>query len=266
MPLGTEKGTPMAQPALQDLLAFSTHAAWQAGRITLRHFQTGIAVDRKSDDSPVTEADRAAEREIAGLIQDRFPDDAIVGEEFGDRDGRTGRRWIIDPIDGTKSFVHGVPLYGVMICVEIDDVPSVGVVNLPAMNEMVCAARGLGCTWNGRPARVSSVSRMEDALLCATDFESFAEYGKDGAYLNLAGRVAYCRGWGDCYGHVLVATGRAEIMLDPVMEVWDCAALQPILEEAGGTFTDWRGKPTIRGREAISTNGVLLDEVLRNVA
>lgn len=256
----------MAEPSLQDLLAFSTHAAWQAGRITLRYFQTGVRIDKKSDDSPVTEADRAAERGIAGLIRDRFPDDAIVGEEFGDHAGRTGRRWIIDPIDGTKSFVHGVPLYGVMICVEIDGVPSVGVVHLPAMNEMVCAARGSGCTWNGRPASVSTVSRLEDALLCATDFESFAEYGRDGAYRNLAGRVAYCRGWGDCYGHILVATGRAEIMLDPIMAVWDCAALQPILEEAGGTFTDWSGNATIAGGEAISTNGALFDEVMRNVA
>ncbi|MCY3774002.1 MAG: histidinol-phosphatase [Gemmatimonadetes bacterium] len=256
----------MAEPSLQDLLAFSTNAAWQAGRITLRYFQSGVRVETKSDDSPVTEADRKAERRIAGLIQDRFPEDAIVGEEFGDRTGRTPRRWIIDPIDGTKSFVHGVPLYGVMICVEIDGVPSVGVVHLPAMNEMVCAARGSGCTWNGRPASVSTVSRLEDALLCATDFESFAEFGRDGAYRNLAGRVAYCRGWGDCYGHVLVATGRAEIMLDPVMAVWDCAALQPILEEAGGTFTDWSGNPTIRGGNAISTNGVLFDEVIRSIA
>lgn len=256
----------MAEPSLQDLLAFSAHAAWQAGRITLRYFQTGVRIDKKSDDSPVTEADRAAERGIAGLIRDRFPDDAIVGEEFGDHAGRTGRRWIIDPIDGTKSFVHGVPLYGVMICVEIDGVPSVGVVHLPAMNEMVCAARGSGCTWNGRPASVSTVSRLEDALLCATDFESFAEYGRDGAYRNLAGKVAYCRGWGDCYGHILVATGRAEIMLDPIMAVWDCAALQPILEEAGGTFTDWSGNATIAGGEAISTNGAVFDEVMRNVA
>ncbi len=255
----------MAEPSLQELLDFSTHAAWQAGRITLRHFQTGVQVDKKSDNSPVTAADLAAERKITELIQNRFPDDAIVGEEFGDRPGRTGRCWIIDPIDGTKSFVHGVPLYGVMICVEIDGIPSVGVVNLPAVNEMVCAARGSGCTWNGRPARVSTVSRLEDALMCATDFESFAEHRKDGAYRNLARKVAYCRGWGDCYGHILVATGRAEIMLDPIMAVWDCAALQPILEEAGGTFTDWRGKSTIRGEEAISTNRVLFDEVMRSI-
>ena len=141
-----------------------------------------------------------------------------------------------------------------------------GVVHLPALNEMVCAARGSGCTWNGRPASVSRVSRLEDALLCATDFESFAETGRDGAYRNLAGKVACCRGWGDCYGHILVATGRAEIMLDPVMAVWDCAALQPILEEAGGSFTDWNGNATIAGGEAISTNGALFDDVMRNVA
>lgn len=252
----------MPEPTLRELLEFATEAAWQAGRFTLQHFQTGVAVDRKSDASPVTAADRGAERKLAERIHDRFPEDAIVGEEFGDRPGASGRCWIVDPIDGTKSFVHGVPFYGVMIGVEIDGDPSVGVVYLPALNEMVCAARGLGCTWNGRPAHVSNLTDLSRALLLCSDFEDLDRHGKGEAYGRIRKQVEYARGWGDCYGHILVATGRAEIMLDPIMNVWDCAALPPILEEAGGTFTDWKGNRTIRGDEALSTNGVLFDRVM----
>ena len=253
----------MPDPSLQELLDFATEAAWHAGRITLQYFQTDVTVDRKSDNTPVTAADRNAELKVRELIQASYPDDAILGEEHGEESGNSGRRWIIDPIDGTKSFVHGVPLYGVMIGIEIDNVPTVGVVNLPAMNEMVCAARGLGCTWNGRPARASTVSDMSQAVLCCTSFESLDKHGRGDAYRRMRDQVMFSRGWGDCYGHILVATGRAEIMLDPILNVWDCAALPPILEEAGGTFTDWQGERTIWAEEGISTNGALLDDVMR---
>lgn len=252
----------MPEPSLREILAFATDAAWQAGRMTLQYFQTGVAVERKADDSPVTVADRGAELRLREMIQARFPDDPILGEEHGETDGSSGRRWIVDPIDGTKSFVHGVPLYGVMIGVEIDGAPTVGVVNMPALNEMVCAAKGLGCTWNGRPARVSGVSEMAEAVVLCTDFEDIYRHGKGDAYHRLRDEARFVRGWGDCYGHVLVATGRAEVMLDPVMNVWDCAALPPILEEAGGTFTDWTGNATIWGGDAVATNGALFDEVM----
>ena len=252
----------MPEPSLQEILEFATDAAWHAGRITLHYFQTDVTVDAKADDSPVTVADRGAETKIRELIKARYPDDAVIGEEHGEESGTSGRRWIIDPIDGTKSFVHGVPLYGVMIGVEVDGEAAVGVINLPALNEMVCAANGLGCTWNGRPARVSGVPDLSEAVLVATDFESMDDYGRGDAYRRLADKVMYARGWGDCYGHILVATGRAEMMLDPVLNVWDSAALLPILQEAGGTFTDWKGEATIWGDEGISTNGVLFDTVM----
>ena len=255
----------MPKPTLREILDFATDAAWHAGRITLRHFQTGVAVDRKADDSPVTAADRSAEELLGNLIRTRFPQDGILGEEFGEQTGPSGRRWIVDPIDGTKSFIHGVPLYGVMIGVEIDGQPTVGVVNFPALNEMVCAAKGLGCTWNGRPARVSTVTDLNESLLCTTDFDAFDPNEKGDAYRRLRKTVRLARGWGDCYAHILVATGRAEIALDPVMNVWDNAALPPILEEAGGTFTDWKGNSTIWGEEAISTNGALFDKVMERI-
>jgi len=256
----------MGEPSLGEILTFATEAAWQAGRITLEHFQTGVVVERKADDSPVTVADRGAEERLREMILSRFPDDGILGEEHGEHQGSSGRRWIVDPIDGTKSFVHGVPLYGVMVGVEVEGVPSVGVVNLPALNEMVCAAKGLGCTWNGRKARVSAVSDLTEALVLCTDFEDIHRHGRTEAYRALRSEVRLARGWGDCYGHVLVATGRAEVMLDPVMNVWDCAALPPILEEAGGTFTDWEGTPTIHGADAVATNGLLFGAVMEKLA
>ncbi len=254
----------MANVSLNDLLDFAVDAAWQAGRITLRHFQAGVAVEEKADASPVTVADRGAEEKLRELIKARFPDDAILGEEHGEEEGTSGRRWIVDPIDGTKSFVHGVPLYGVMVGLEIEDSPSVGVVNFPALGEMICAAKGLGCTWNGRTAKVSEVSDLSEATVLYTDPENW--YGKEAGSKRLRERAKLVRGWGDCYGHVLVATGRAEVMMDPIMNVWDSAALAPILEEAGGTFTDWQGNATILVDEAVATNGVLFDEAMEKLA
>lgn len=252
----------MPDHLFREILEFATEAAWQAGRITLRYFQAGVEVENKVDNSPVTVADRQAEQKLVEMIRNRFPHDAILGEELGEHSGTSGRRWIVDPIDGTKSFVHGVPLYGVMVGVEVDGEPSVGVVYLPGLKEMICAAKGLGCNWNGRIAKVSEVSNLKQATILHTEFEDLHRHGKIEAYQKLRKEVSYDRGWGDCYGHVLVATGRAEAMLDPVMNVWDCAALLPILEEAGGKFTDWKGNPTIWGQEAVSTNGALHHEMM----
>lgn len=251
--------------SFHTFLDFAVDAAWQAGQLTLAHFQTGVAVEQKADESPVTVADRGAEELLRRLIESRFPDHAIVGEEFGEADRDSTYRWIIDPIDGTQSFVQGVPLYGVLIGLEIDGEMVVGVAHFPGLGEMVAAAKGQGCRWNGRLARVSEVSRLDQALLVFTDPVSFAPYGRTKAWDRLREVTHTQRGWGDCYGHCLVATGRAEVMLDPIMSVWDCAALLPILQEAGGTFTDWKGQATIYSEEALSTNGVLFDQVMEIV-
>lgn len=250
---------------LDRLLGFAVKLARGAGEITLKYFRAGLTPERKVDGSFVTRADREAEGFIRARLAEEFPDDAVLGEEEGAQEGTSGRRWIIDPLDGTYSFVHGVPLYGVLIGLEIADEVCVGVVNLPALDEIVYAGRGLGCFWNDKEASVSSTARLEDALLLSTDFGTSERYGFGRAAEALQSRAAARRTWGDCYGHILVATGRADVMLDPVMNVWDCAPLLPILEEAGGTFTDWRGQPTIRGGNAISTNGALFDEVLKAV-
>lgn len=243
-------------------LDFAVDAAWQAGQLTLAHFQTGVAVERKTDASPVTVADRGAEDLLRRLIESRFPGHAIIGEEFGETERDSTYRWIIDPIDGTQSFIRGVPLYGVLLGLEIGGEMAVGVAHFPGLNEMIAAARGEGCRWNGRPARVSPVSRLDQALLVFTEPASFAAQGRAEAWARMQKATRTQRGWGDCYGHCLVATGRAEVMLDPIMSAWDCAALLPILQEAGGTFTNWSGQATIYSREAISTNGALFEQVM----
>ncbi|HEY65751.1 MAG TPA: histidinol-phosphatase [Caldilineae bacterium] len=252
----------MYTPPLRSLLEFALDAAWQAGRITLGYFQTSVATERKADNTPVTIADRQAEQKLRELIERYWPDHGIIGEEFGSRESPSGLTWIIDPIDGTKSFVHGVPLYAVLIALIDSQTPLLGVIHFPALGETVYAARGEGCYWDGRRARVSTVSDLKDATLLASELDTFASHGKAEAWQRLIDATYIQRTWGDAYGYALVATGRAEIMVDPAMEVWDCGPLQVILEEAGGTFTDWNGVPTIYGREAIATNGVLFDQVM----
>ncbi|HMF58451.1 MAG TPA: histidinol-phosphatase [Pyrinomonadaceae bacterium] len=255
----------MNQTELKELLDFAAGAAREAGEITLKHFRRLRGVERKADNSFVTIADRETESFLRRAISEKFPGDGIHGEEEGEQSGSSNRNWIIDPIDGTYTFVHGVPLYGVMLGLEQEGEPILGVVNMPALGEIVYAARGLGCFFNGEPAQVSSVDTLEEALLLSTDFGACARYGFSEAASRLQQRAHSRRTWGDCYGHLLVATGRAEVMLDPVMNVWDCAALLPIVEEAGGTFTDWRGTRTIRGGNAISTNGALFEKAMRIV-
>ncbi len=250
---------------LKQLLDFSVRVAGEAGAITNHYFKGTVSPERKADNSFVTVADREVERHLRRSIERAFPDDGILGEEEDERQGSSGRRWIIDPIDGTYAFVHGVPFYGVMIGLEVEGEPLLGVVNLPALNEIIYAAKGLGCFWNDKPARVSSTSKLSSALLLATDFDASKEHNFGSTLGDLRQRANASRTWGDCYGHMLVATGRADVMLDPVMNIWDCAALLPIITEAGGTCTDWAGRRTISGGNAISTNGALFQEVMEIV-
>ena len=250
---------------LKQLLDFATGIAREAGAITQHYFQGTFSPDRKPDDSFVTVADREAERFLRRSIEEAFIDDAILGEEEEEKRGDSGRRWIIDPIDGTYSFVHGVPLYGVLIGLEVEGEPVLGVVNLPALNEIVFAAKGLGCFWNGQPARVSDTPSLNQALVLSTDFSHSSQHGFGPALAEFREKANVSRTWGDCYGHILVATGRADLMLDPIMNIWDCAALLPIIEEAGGTFTDWNGRRTIDGGNAVSTNGALFNEVMERI-
>lgn len=265
---------------IQARLDLALAAGREAAAITLKYFrQDNFEVELKADSSPVTIADRQAEEHLRARIAAAFPHDAILGEEFPPVDGTSGYRWILDPIDGTKSFVHGVPFYGTMIGVEFTTEPAakeaayveprvvVGVVFLPGLDECVYASSGQG-TWlirgseAPRRCQVSKCATLTDALFLTTSVQAFEKLGRREAYDGIARTARLTRTWGDCYGYLMVATGRAEVMIDPIMNLWDAAAVQPIVEEAGGTFTDWHGRHTIMTGEGIATNGLVLDEVV----
>lgn len=262
---------PVAPSQLDTRLEFATQIARQAGEQTLELFRTvDLDVERKSDGSPVTAADRAAEELLRAQIAERFPEDAILGEEFGETPGTSGFRWVLDPIDGTKSFVSGVPLYTTLVAVLHDDQPQIGVVFAPAAGEMVYAARGQGC-WHvvgsaePRRCQVSAVDKLADAVFLTTSVRSFSTDRTPDArpvYDRLQSSCRISRTWGDAFGYLLVATGRAEIMMDAALSLWDAAALQPVIEEAGGRFFDWQGRATVHSEEAIATNSALSEQVL----
>jgi len=249
-------------------LDLALQIAREAGVITLEYFRRDdLEVQRKSDDSPVTAADRCAEEHLRRRIAEAFADDAVVGEELADRPGNSPFRWIVDPIDGTKSFIHGVPLYGTLIGIEHEGEPVAGVIQIPALDECVYASQGGGAWYlQGKkakqPARVSRCASLSQGLFLTSEVAGFDEVEGRDVYLRLQAAARLSRTWGDCYGYLMVATGRAELMVDPVAAVWDLAPLLPILEEAGGTFTDWQGRRTIHSGQAIATNGLVRDEVL----
>lgn len=239
-----------------------------AGELILGYYQhPELAIELKADASPVTLADREAERLIRERIADAFPDDAILGEEFGEQPGTSGWRWILDPVDGTKSFVHGVPLFGTLIGIENDGRAEVGVCRMPALDEMAWAGSGLGCWWqqgSGEPraAKVSSTAKLSEALLCYTSYGYFASSGQTAVFEALREGCRISRGWGDCYGHLLVATGRADAIVEPELHPWDAAALIPLVREAGGHFLDWNGVESFESGDGMSLNAALRDEVL----
>ena len=249
---------------LSTYLQFAIHAAFEAGRTTLNYFNNGVEVEFKEDNTPVTMADRKAEEILRKLIKEKFPDHAVIGEEFGEK-SNPGKShcWYIDPIDGTKSFIRGVPLYAVLLGLEIEERVDVGVVYFPALDEMIYAASGQGTFWNERPVSVRDTDTLSRSFVAYTDVLHFEQYDKKDAWDRIQRSTYYRVGWSDAYGHALVATGRLELMLDPVMNSWDCGPFPVILREAGGYFGDWSGNETIHGGEALSTTKKLLPEVLK---
>ena len=260
---------PLSPTHLKPLLEFATEVAYDAGRLTLGYFgrsPEGLGMTYKDDASPVTLADREAETLIRRRIEARYPKHAVLGEEFGEDTKNATHRWFVDPIDGTKAFVRGVPLYGVLLGLEVEGRVEVGVAYFPALNELCAAATSLGCTLNGRPARVSDKKTLAESTVGFTDVASFAAYGRAAAWARVAATAYDRRGWSDAYGHMLVATGRLEAMFDPVMNAWDCGPFPVLLREAGGYFGDWSGQETVYAEEGLSTTQSLLPEVLRFVA
>ncbi len=246
--------------------------AIEAGKSTLDFFQQdNFEVIKKQDGSPLTLADQTAEKLLRAEIEKHFPDDGIVGEEFGVKESNSKCRWILDPIDGTKSFITGVPLYGTMVGVEVDGEATIGVCFFPGLDEGIFACTGGGAfAFQGSleqcaEAKVSSKSDLSDCVMVTSNSATFAQREKDDSavWSRLDEAVYFSRTWGDAYGYMLVATGRVEIMIDPILSIWDTAAVKPIIEEAGGKFTDWSGNVRIDAGEAVGTNSNIHAEVLR---
>jgi histidinol-phosphatase len=244
------------------LLEAAAEVARVAGDTALRYFRTALTVESKRDGTPVTVADRAAELAARDWLHARFPDDGILGEELGEERPGARRRWVLDPIDGTKTFVRGVPLWGSLVALHEGETVLACAIYCPAVAELVAAAPGAGCWWNGGRCAVSTVGDLAAATILTTDDRFAGSPSRAASWHHLAARVAVSRTWGDCYGYLLVATGRAELMTDPVLSPWDAAALLPVITEAGGIYTDWRGCVTpFGGAGVVATNAVLAAEI-----
>lgn len=255
-------GLRYSPPGMNDDLRLALSLADDADVITMRHFQSvTLSVRTKSDRTPVSEADEAVERMIRERLRRERPDDGIVGEEFG-VDGGSERRWIIDPIDATKNYVRGIPIFATLIALE----NAAGVVSAPALGRRWWASRGDGAFCNGRPIHVSSIAALGDAQLCYDDVIGFEQFGLGERFLDLGRRCARTRGFGDFWSHMLVSEGAAEIAVEPQVAHWDMAAVQVIVEEAGGRFTNLAGDRRADGGSGVSTNGLLHDAVLAALA
>lgn len=251
-------------PDVFSLMHTAIEAAYAGGRRAMAHYNNRVEVEIKSDGSPVTLADKQSEEMILKIIRDRYPQSDILSEESGQSGPKgAGLRWIIDPLDGTKTFITGAPLWGVMIGAELNGKAVAGAVYFPALDDMISAGTGLGCHWNGRRTKVSTVSDISQAVILTTDWPRAQR--RSTAFETIAKQSKLTRTWGDCFGHCLVATGRADAMLDPILNPWDCAPLLPILQEAGGHFVTWKGEPTIWGPDGISVNAGLKDPLLKAI-
>lgn len=240
---------------------FAIAAARAAGDQTQTHFlKPNLEIERKRDGTQVTIADREAEDLLRRMISKRYPNDGILGEEHGEMKGTSGMRWILDPIDGTASFVCGVPLYSNLVALEQDGRALVGVIHLPALGESVYAGRGMGA-WHvvgegtARRARVSSVANLRDAVVCTTSLDYFVRAGVAEMFAPLQASCALFRGWSDAYAAVLVATGRADALVEPKVAIWDVAAVQVVVEEAGGRYSDFRGGADLNAGNGVASNG-----------
>lgn len=248
---------------IEELLKAATEIAKIGGHHTLKYFQKDVDVISKSDDSPVTIADRETEQLIRKEIKKRYPEHGIIGEEFGKENEDSDIQWVLDPIDGTKSFIHGVPFYTTLIGILIDNEPKVGIIYAPALEELCAAAIGHGATLNGNPCRVRDTEKLADATFLVTEIDSFRMLGQQELFQELMQKTKLHRTWGDAYGHMMVATGRADLMYDPELNIWDAAALLPVVQEAGGIFSDKKGEQTIHSGNGYSTSEVLFPQVKR---
>ena len=249
-------------PDWQSRYEVAVEAARKAGDLARAYYDSTFDVESKADESPVTVADREAEQLIRKLVARHFPEDGFLGEEYGDQPGTSGFRWVIDPIDGTRSFVRHIPIWATLVGLEYRGEQIGGVAYVPVLGQVYRALRGDGAFLNDRHIQVSTIDRLADSLMCYSSVGWFTKAGREQTFLELARRTGRQRGFGDFYGFVLVAEGACEVMLEHGVNTWDVSALKAIVEEAGGRFTDWNGTPTADRPDVIASNGKVHTEVL----
>lgn len=250
---------------MKELSRFACMLAEESQKIIMPYFKKPIQVDTKKDASPVTLADRKTEELMRKLIGKHFPDHGIIGEEFGNSGENAEYIWVLDPIDGTKSFICGVPLFGTLIALLKKNKPILGIINMPAQNELFLGIEGKPTTLNGKKIRVRETSSFKDAVLLCTDHLDIEKHKNTETFLNLARSVKFYRNWGDCYMYTLLARGYADIALDPIMNYWDIQALIPVIKGAGGVITSWEGKAPEKATSIIAATPKLHKQVIRRL-
>lgn len=251
---------------MQNYLSFACYLAEKSAKIIMPWFnKTNLKVETKSDSSPVTIADKEAENFMRETIQKTYPEHGIIGEEFGNTNENAPYSWVLDPIDGTQSFICGVPLFGTLIALLENKKPVIGIINLPALNELYVGYAGGKTTLNGKEISVRQTASLTDAVLVCTDHLSVAKYKNEKAFLDLAKQVRLYRNWGDCYMYTLLARGNVDIVVDPVMNPWDIQALIPVINGAGGVITDYEGRPPEQGKSIVAAVPELHTQVIQTL-
>ncbi len=247
---------------MEEFFKFAKFLADESGNIIRKYFRQKIMIDNKADQSPVTIADKQAEERMRELIQKEFPDHGILGEEFGILNEDAEYQWILDPIDGTKSFICGAVSFGTMIALTKNGLPILGVINQPILNELLIGDN-ISAELNSVKVNIRECENLSNAVLLSTDHLNIEKYQDKNKFDKLIKSVKLYRNWGDCYGYYLVATGFADIMIDPIMSVWDLMALIPIIRGAGGTITDYHGNDPVTGSSIVAASNNIHREVIR---
>lgn len=247
---------------IKDLTPFLELMSRESSDIIKKHFRTFINVESKSDSSPVTIADKLSEEKMRELINREFPSHGIVGEEFGNENPDAEYVWVLDPIDGTKSFISGALSFGTLIALLKNGKPIIGVINHPILDEFL-VGDNVSTFLNGNKVQIRKCNSISEATLLTTDHLNIQKYQNKNGFENLIQKTKLYRNWGDCYGYYLLATGFADIMIDPIMSVWDSMALIPIINGAGGMITDYQGNDPVIGNSIVASNKVIHSEVIK---
>jgi len=249
---------------LDEFKKFAQHLSKLSGKIIKEHFRTKINVENKADSSPVTIADKKAEETMREEIIKEFPDHGILGEEFGKHNENAEYKWVLDPIDGTKSFICGAVTFGTLIALLKNDKPILGVFNQPILNEYLIGDNNVS-ELNGSKVQVRDCNKLSESVLLTTDHLNIGKYQDQKKFDDLIKKVKLYRQWGDCYGYYLLATGFADVMIDPVMSPWDSLALIPVIRGAGGIITDYHGNDPVKGNSIIAAGSGIHSQIISSL-